>query len=240
MSLRARNCWRFDPRTKLFLLLITVAGATFAPDLRYQFVLVSLVALFAVFCGLWWYALRSLIIYLLLCLATMWCMDVLTGTLRTSFVAFLGLVHRVYACGMLAGVLILTTRVNEFLAAMTRLRCPKSITIPFAVMLRYLPTIREDWRFIKDAMRMRDVSPTFSGFVRQPTLTVNCIYVPLLTAASKAADELSIAAVTRGIENPQPRTCLAKIRMRSTDWVAIAVFASFLITELYLRMVATS
>ena len=38
-------------------------------------------------------------------------------------------------------------------------------------------------------------------------MTVNCSYVPLLTAASRAADELSIAAVTRGIENPKERTC---------------------------------
>ena len=84
---------------------------------------------------------------------------------------------------MLAGLVISTTRGGEFLSAMARLRCPKSLTIPIAVMLRYLPTIREDWHFIKDAMRLRDVSPTFAGFLKAPAMTVNCIYVPLLTAA---------------------------------------------------------
>ena len=65
------------------------------------------------------------------------------------------------------------------------------------------PPIQEDWRFIKDAMRMRDVSPSPKGLLTHPAMTVECIYVPLMMAASKAADELSIASITRGIENPK-------------------------------------
>ena len=137
----------------------------------------------------------------LLCAFTLWCVGSLSGTWRTMFVAFLGLVHKVYACGMLAGLVISTTKVGEFLSAMAHLHIPKKLTIPIAVMLRYLPTIREDWHYIKDAMRLRDASPTPWGFLKAPAMTINCIYVPLLTAASKTADELSIASVTRGIEN---------------------------------------
>lgn len=159
----------------------------------------------------------------------------MTGTWRTMFVAFLGLVHKVYACGMLAGIVISTAKVGEFLSSMARLHVPKKLTIPIAVMLRYLPTIREDWHFIKDAMRLRDVSPTFVGFLKAPAMTVNCIYVPLLTAASKAADELSIASLTRGIENPNPRTCLVKIQMLAADWLAMGLFLVFLITEIIWR-----
>lgn len=222
----------FDPRTKLALLLCCVLCAMCAPNLTYQFALVVLIGLFAVVSGKVRYAVRGVLAYGLVCLFTGWCMGVLTGTWRTMFVAFLGLVHKVYACGMLAGTVIATTRVNEFLSAMARLRCPRKLTIPLAVMLRYLPTIREDWRFIRDAMRLRDVSPSLWGFLRAPAMTVNCLYVPLLTAASRAADELSIAAVTRGIENPKPRTCLVTIRMTAADWAVMALFAAFFAIEL--------
>ncbi len=221
-----------DPRTKLFLILLCVLSAMFAPSLVWQFVLVALIGLLAAASGKWRYALRGMAAYALICAFTVWCMGVLTGTWRTMFVAFLGLVHKVYACGMLAGLVIATTKVGEFLSAMARLRCPKKLTIPLAVMLRYLPTIREDGRFIRDAMRLRDVSPTFWGFLKAPAMTVNCIYVPLLTAASKAADELSVAAVTRGIENPKPRTSLVKIRMSAADYLTVALFAAFLAAEL--------
>ena len=153
------------------------------------------------------------------------------------FVAFLCLVHKVYACGMMAGLVISTTKVGEFLSAMARLHCPKKLTIPIAVMLRYLPAIREDWHYIKDAMRLRDVSPTLISFLKAPAMTVNCIYVPMLTAASKTADELSIASVTRGIENPKPRTCLVEIRMRVADWAVMVLFAVFLASEIVWKVV---
>ena len=52
-------------------------------------------------------------------------------------------------------------------------------------------------------MRLRDVSPTLWGFLKAPAMTVNCIYVPLLTVASKAA-----------------------------DWLSAALFLAFLVTEL--------
>ena len=229
---------RFDPRTKLALLLICVLCASLAPGLGFQIALVLLISLFAAICGMRRYALRGVLAYALICLFTRWCMGALTGTWRTMFVAFLGLVHKVYACGMLAGVVIGTTKVGEFLSAMARLRCPKRLTIPIAVMLRYFPTIREDWHFIKDAMRLRDVSPSLWGFIKAPAMTVNCIYVPLLTAASKAADELSIASVTRGIENPEERTCLVEIHMAPPDWAAILVLAAFFAAELAYRAVS--
>lgn len=225
----------FDPRTKLALIFMCVFCAMFAPNLYFQLALVVMIGIFAASSGRWRYALRGAAAYGAICIFTVWCMRVMSGTWRTMFIAFLGLLHKVYACGMLAGVVIGTTKVGEFLSAMARLRCPKKLTVTISVMLRYLPTIREDWHYIKDAMRLRDVSPTFWGFLRSPAMTVNCIYVPLLTAASKAADELSVAAVTRGIENPKPRTCLTEIKMRGVDWAAIAIFAAFFSAELIWR-----
>ena len=226
-----------DPRTKLFLILLCVLSAMFAPNLYFQFALVAVIGLLAALCGKWQYALRGILAYALICAFTVWCMGVMTGTWRTMFVAFLGLIHKVYACGMLAGLVISTTKVGEFLSAMARLHIPKKLTIPIAVMLRYLPTIQEDWHYIKDAMRLRDVSPTLWGFLKAPALTVNCIYVPLLTAASKAADELSIASVTRGIENPKPRTCLINIRMQAADFLVLVLFAAFLTGEIVWKAV---
>ena len=227
-----------DPRTKLFLILLCVLCAMFAPNLYFQFAQVLLIGLLALLSSKGRYALRGVLIYTLICFFTVWCLSVLSGTLRTMFVAFLGLVHKVYACGMLAGLVISTTKVGEFLSAMARLRVSKKLTIPLSVLLRYLPTIREDWRFIRDAMRLRDVSPTLWGFLKAPALTINCIYVPLLTAASKAADELSVASVTRGIENPKTRTCLVAIQMRAADGVALALAAAFLAAELIGKAVA--
>ena len=229
-----RGLW-LDPRTKILLLLICVLSAMFAPSLQYEFVFVVVIGLLGVICGRWKYALKGILFYALVYLFTILVMGNMTGSLRTMFIAFLGLFHKVYPCGMLSGIALSTTKVSEFLSAMNRIHAPKKLVIPLAVMLRYIPTIREDWHFIKDAMKMRDVSPSFKGLVTNPAMTVDCIYVPLMMAASKAADELSIASVTRGIENPKPRTCFVQIHFRVTDWLMIACFLIVLFIGLYLR-----
>lgn len=228
----------FDPRTKLMLMIICVLSATLSPALHYEAGLILLIMLFGLVCGKPRYSLLCAFCYGVIFALTLFTRDMLTGTVRTMLIAFLGLVHKVYPCSMMAGLMISTTKVSEFMAAMMRIHVPKKIIIPLAVLLRYLPVIREDWGFIKDAMRMRDVSPSFKGLLTQPAMTAECVYVPLMMSASKAADELSIASVTRGIENPKPRTCLTQIRFRTADVLAACGFLGYFIAGLYLRGVA--
>ena len=46
---------------------------------------------------------------------------------------------------------------------------------------------------------------------------------------SKTADELAIASVTRGIENPHSRTCLNQIKFRIQDILVILCFLIVLV-----------
>lgn len=234
---RKKEFW-LDPRAKLFLILMCVLASMYAPSLAYQFGLVLLIALLGLFFGKWKYVVKAVCFYTVICALTVWIMAEMTGTLRTMFVAFLGLFHKVYACGMLAGIVLSTTKVSEFLSAMNRIHVPKKLVIPMAVMLRYIPTIQEDWRYIKDAMKLRDVSPSLKGLITNPGMTVDCIYVPLMMAASKAADELSIASITRGIENPKPRTCLVQIHFGFADGIVALLFLAYLAVGFYLKGVS--
>jgi energy-coupling factor transport system permease protein len=47
-----------------------------------------------------------------------------------------------------------------------------------------------------------------------------------MMSASKAADELSAAAVSRGIENPQARTCFRKLAFSAKDFLVMIVFGT--------------
>ena len=108
-----KGLW-LDPRAKLFLILMCVLSSMFAPSLAYQFALVLLIAILGVLCGKWKYSIKGVCFYAVVCVLTVWIMATMTGTLRTMFVAFLGLFHKVYACGMLAGIVLSTTKVSEF------------------------------------------------------------------------------------------------------------------------------
>ena len=96
---RKKGFW-LDPRAKLFLILMCVLASMVAPSLGYQFILVLLIALLGVLFGKWKYAVNAVCFYAVICVLTVWIMTEMTGTLRTMFVAFLGLFHKVYACGM--------------------------------------------------------------------------------------------------------------------------------------------
>ena len=111
---RRRDTLWLDPRAKLFLILICVLSSMFAPSLAYQFVLVMLIAILGAFFGKWKYVIKAVCFYAVICALTVWIMAEMTGTLRTMFIAFLGLFHKVYACGTLAGIVLTTTKVNEF------------------------------------------------------------------------------------------------------------------------------
>ena len=220
-----------DPRTKMVILLLCVLSATMAPSMRYEMVLVIFIACFGIACRRLRYSVTGVLVYVAFYFITIAALKT-QGSVQVMLVAFLGLVHKVYPCGFLSGIIISTTKIGEFLSAMNRSRISRNIVIPVAVMLRYMPTVREDWRFIKDAMKMRDISPSLKSFLTHPALTIECIYVPLMMAASKTADELTVAAVTRGIENPKPRTSIVQIGFGVRDAVVTACFlALFLIVR---------
>ena len=122
-----KGLW-LDPRAKLFLILMCVLSSMFAPSLAYQFVLVMLIAVLGAFFGKWKYVIKAVCFYAVICALTVWIMAEMTGTLRTMFIAFLGLFHKVYACGTLAGIVLTTTKVNEFLSAMNRVHAPKNVS----------------------------------------------------------------------------------------------------------------
>lgn len=227
-----RSAVRFDPRTKILLLIISTVISLAAPDLTYEFILILLITAAGILSGKARYSLIGASAFTALYLFTVLYLNSSHGTVYTMFSAWLSLVYKVYPAGMLAGIVISTTRVNEFLSAMNRAHIPKQLVIPVAVMLRYIPTIREDWHYIKDAMRLRDVSVSPKGFFTSPAMTVECLYTPLLMAASRAADELAVASVTRGIENPRARTCLVKIGFQPQDVFAFLCFSVLLAATL--------
>lgn len=215
---------RIDPRTKIVLLLLTVIFSAAVPSGWYESVWILLIAMTGILLGRRGKTVRSAIIYGVLQMLSIYVLPQLTGTLHTSLLVWFGLVFKCYPSCMLAGVVIGTTQISEFMAAMSKLKLPKEIVIPLAIMFRYFPVVKEDWGFIRDAMALRGIrfSPLYC--VRNFELVTDALYVPLLTAASKAADELSVAAITRGIENPGPRSCRLDIRFHVWDGIIAAAY----------------
>ena len=161
-----------DPRTKILLLLLCILSAMMAPSLYYELGLVVLIGLFGACCGKWKYAWKGAAFYGLIVLLTFWIMDTMTGTWRTMFIAFLGLFHKVYPCGMLSGIVISTTKVSEFLSAMNHVHAPKNHGDPAGRSCSAIsPTIQEGLAVHQGRHALRDVSPCPERAIDHPGMT---------------------------------------------------------------------
>ena len=93
--------------------------------------------------------------------------------------------------------------------------------------------MKEERTVIKEAMALRGLSPSFPAVLRRPIKTMEYIYVPMLVSASKISDEITQAAVTRGIDHVQRRTCIETVRFSVFDVLVLAVYAGIVL--LFLR-----
>ena len=109
--------------------------------------------------------------------------------------------------------LMRTTSVQEVLAAAKKMRVPEKMRIGFAIIMRYLPVVGQNFRQVRDAMKLRDL--------RGLGTRVEAVYVPMLINTVQAAEDLSTAACTRGIENPGDKTSFVKVGLRTRDFLVI-------------------
>ncbi|WP_026506309.1 energy-coupling factor transporter transmembrane component T [Butyrivibrio sp. NC3005] len=225
---------RIDPRTKLFLMIITLLYITFIPTNWFELIWIGLILCTGILLGRVFKTVRAAVIFILMWLFSIYILPMLGGTLHTSLLVWFGLIFKCFPCFMLGAVVIGTTHISEFMAAMSKMKVPKSVFIPMAILFRYFPVIGEDWHFIKDAMKLRGINPTPVCFIQNPSVVIDAVYVPMLMASSKAADELSVAAITRGIENPLPRSSRIKLRIGVTDILFVILYITALIVAKYI------
>jgi energy-coupling factor transport system permease protein len=135
------------------------------------------------------------------------------GILNFILLASFGLLAR-YMPGLMMGYfLVSTTTVSDFMAAMHRIHLTEKLTIPLSVMFRFFPTVREEYAAIGDAMRMRGVS--IAG--GKPLKMLEYRFVPMMMCSLKIGEELSTAALTRGLGSPVKRTNICKIGFHAQD-----------------------
>ena len=101
-----------------------------------------------------------------------------------------------------------------------QLHIPQKLIVAISVTLRYFPAIREEIGHIRDAMKLRNIR----GLSR-----LECTVMPLMVSATETAEELSAAAVTRGIENPARKTSAVSLRLMPADLTGMLLVLALLI-----------
>ena len=224
-----------DPRTKLFM-LVTITTLMFSTSNEgIMNVVKPILSLIPFALILSERRFKTAGKYALLCVACFilerLALNVWSGMLSFMVLAVSSIMTR-FAPGIMTGAyLISSTSVSEFIGAMERMHITEKIIIPLSVIFRFFPTIGEEYQAIRDAMKMRNIR--FDG--RNPFLMIEYRLIPLMVSVVKISDELSAAALTRGLGAPVRRTNVCEIGFHVQDIIAIvlclACFAVFFLQK---------
>ena len=214
-----------DPRTKLFLLLtMAVFGLGGAGSDAVNTVLPFLLLLpypLLLLAGKWKWALFGVVAYVGSDLFMHFVSPHLSGVAAFIALGCCAILNRFLPSILMAAYLMTTTTVSEFTAAMQRMHVSEKITIPLSVMFRFFPTVADEANSISCAMRMRDIR--LGG--RNVAKAVEYRMVPLMTCCVRIGEELSAAALTRGLGGTVRRTNICEIGFRVQDWIALTLCA---------------
>lgn len=208
-----------DPRTKIICILAVNIVITFGISVKMELIILACVsALFLVY-GKW----KKFIIYVLIfsfllfgdiyilpLISTAW----ISTLASLVFIAF----RKFFFCIMTADFFISTTEINLLIAALEKIRIPEVIIIPLAVLIRFFPTVKEEWEHIRAAMRMRNIGTGAGQVILHPIECMEYTVVPLLFSTVKIGEELAAAALTRGLGMKNKRTNLCRISLKIGDY----------------------
>lgn len=213
------------PRTKILTLVFINISAFSLSGLYLEWLNMTLIILLSLLFGLYGNCVKYTCAYV----AAMLLIRAVAAYENQALAALsiiLLLIRRFLPMLMFGSFFISTTRVSCLITALQEMKFPKSVVITFAVALRYIPTAREEFRHIGEAMKLRGKGITVRNMLTRPLATIENTLVPMMLRSAAIAEELSAAAVTRGIDNTHRRTSFYLLRFGILDVLCVLLFGS--------------
>lgn len=207
---------KIDVRYKLLLFLLISMAAFMTKDMLYGGMIFGIVICITFCMGQWKLALRFCGVYLLVSAAAM--LSPYLPKLLSPIALMLAIFIRMFLPLLLySRVFVATTTVTEMVTAMYAIKLPRSFVITFAVAMRFFPTAKEELHCVRNAMSLRGLGFSFRNLFTRPTALMEGFMTPLMVRASTIADELSASSITRGLDNPAPRTAFTRLHVTLSD-----------------------
>ena len=230
---------RLDPRTKLFMILVVSSVVIISATtpllwvLRITMTMIPIVLLIAE--KKYSSAVRFVLLYAAALIITFFFVsEGSTGIVASVLTGYCGIVVQFMPSVITAWYVVRTTKTDEFMAAMQKMHVPDGITISLAVVMRFFPTIKEEYSSIQDAMKMRGIMLGGGNAAKM----VEFRMIPLLFSCVNIGDELSAAAVTRGLGGKVRRTSVVELRLKVADYILMGLFAATAALFIYFKYFA--
>ena len=215
-----------DPRTKMVLCLSVsttlISGTSIGYLAYFHYALALLPLAFLLMLKEYRRAVQYILLYAFVSIVPGLIMPYLPQVVNLLFTGIVAFSKNLIPGGMMCYFLLATTSVSEFVAVMDRMHITKKVSVPISVMFRFFPTIKEEYRAVQNAMKLRNV-----GTLRNPIKMLEYRLVPFLISVVSIGNDLSASALTRGLTAPCKRTDLGKIGFTWRDGLAFALLVAF-------------
>ncbi len=220
---------KLDPRTKLFMIFVVsavVMMSAVSPFLWAVRIIITMIPIMLLISEKQYAAaVRFLILYVAaLLISFKFLSENSKGFLSAFLVGYCSIIVQFMPAMITAWYVVKTTKIGEFVSAMQKMHVPDGITISLAVVMRFFPTIKEEYSAIRDAMKMRGI---MLGGGNAASM-VEYRMIPLLFSCVNIGDELSAAALTRGLGGKVKRTSVQVLKMGAADYIFILLFMTAL------------
>lgn len=216
---------KLDPRCKLYLLLIGNVLLFFRVDLITEVIITSMMILLFLLSGRYKSALKFFITYLILLLMDIYLVGNVSGILLTWISVLSVSIRMLYPCIISGTYAFTTTSISEFVCALRKMHVSENIIIPCMVVIRFFPTIKEDYKQIKDAMTLRNLNSGTLGIIRHPVTSLEYVIIPLLMNSNNVALDLTCAALTKGLSIKGKHTSYYEIHFGVVEIIVMILFS---------------
>ena len=190
--------FRMDPRAKLYLLLLANLMLLFHVGTGAEAAATALCLLLFFLSGKARAGVRLSVLYFGLLAVDLFVVPRVGESVLLNLLSLVSVgVRMMLPCIITGAYAFSTTTVGELTAALRRMHLPESIIIPCAVVVRFFPTVGEDYRHIRAAMALRGIAAGRGALLRHPVQSLEYILMPLLMNSIRLlAKELRISVIT--------------------------------------------
>ncbi|EOT30026.1 energy-coupling factor transporter transmembrane component T [Enterococcus saccharolyticus] len=214
---------RFDPRTKLCVILFASFSLMVPLSFFYECLFMTVLFVLFLLIGEWKKGIGYYSVFWLLAGLDYWTYPqgdhVIFGLL--SFVLIGS--RRLLPTVMSASFAMSGTKISEWIAALQKLRVPFSLIVPLTVLFRFFPTLLQDFKNIRKALRFRGIAMSYWDMLLHPLTTMEYIIIPILMSADNTAIDLSATAMVRGLGNSKKHTSIYPLRFQWQDYVLMGI-----------------
>ncbi|MBP1046099.1 energy-coupling factor transporter transmembrane protein EcfT [Enterococcus sp. BWM-S5] len=209
----------FDPRSKLCTILFASFSLMFSFPFHMEILFVSLLCLLFIVSGSWKKGLIFYLVFWFLVLGDQ-LLFLYSDHPIIPFFSFLFVGNRRMLPTIMAAAFATDkTKISEWIAALQKWRIPFYILIPLTVLFRFFPTLIQDFKSIRNAMKFRGIAVSTASLFFHPFQTMEYIIIPVLMSAENTSLDLSSAALVRGLSNSGTHTSVYALRLRLQDYV---------------------